>query len=135
MRNRENKNNSHVTQLDLLINMAQDEQDHVAPTAAIFVLQACTGFILFCQYYFKLPVNSSQSDFKHSFNNNQLPNMNQLTRTGFITLTGYKETNNQNKQSKNLNYPNNNKSLLYVLKLKLSMWMEQRKILVQHINR
>lgn len=35
---RKNKNNSHVNQLALLINMGQDEQDHEAPAAAIFVL-------------------------------------------------------------------------------------------------
>lgn len=36
MRNRKNKNNSHVNQLALLINMAQDEQDHEASATAIF---------------------------------------------------------------------------------------------------
>lgn len=29
---------SYGKQLDLLINMAQDEQDHVAPSAAIFAI-------------------------------------------------------------------------------------------------
>lgn len=109
MRNMEN--NSHVNQLALLINMAKDEQDHVNPAAAIFVLWAWTRFTLICQCYFKTPSNSSISKFKHScrdYNNScnmscnrELVLTDNLTfcMSDIITFTECKETGKKTKNN------------------------------------